>query len=94
MLISLVGWTYSTVVLCCLRQSESNKPFVANRVGKIKQNNYIKWQYVPTKPNAADIGSRGSLILKLPNLSLEGSSWSTNRSEWPNQSVIQPLKRK
>ena len=94
MLISLVGWTYSTVVLCCLRQAESNKPFVTNRVGKIKQNNYIKCQYVPTKPNAADIGSRGSLILKLPNLCLEGSSWSTNRSEWPNQSVIQPLKRK
>ena len=46
---SVVSWTDSTAVLCWLNQSQSYKPFVTNRVSKIKQNDYIKWQYVPTK---------------------------------------------
>ena len=78
---SVVGWTDSTVVLCWLNQSESYKPFVANRASKIKQNDYIKWKYVPTKQNPADIGIRGSFISKLPDVWLEGLSWLTNRSE-------------
>ena len=41
---SVLGWTNGTVVFCWLSQSESYKPFVANRVSKIKQNDYIKWQ--------------------------------------------------
>ena len=44
------------------------KPFVAITVSKIKQNDYIKWQYVPIKQNPADIGSRGSLISKFPKV--------------------------
>ena len=40
--------------------------------------------------NPADIGSRGSLILKLPNIWLEGPSLLTNSGEWANQPVIQP----
>ena len=51
---SVAGLVDSTVV------SESYKPFAANRVSKIKQHDYIKWQYVPTKQNPAYIGSRGS----------------------------------
>ena len=39
--------------------------------------------------NPADIGSRGSLISKLPNIWLEGPSLLTNSGEWANQSVIQ-----
>ena len=87
---SIVGWTDNTVVLCRLNQSVNYKPFVANKVSKIKQNDYSEWQYVPTKQNPADIGSRGSLISKLPNVWLEGPSWLTNSSAWPNQPVIQP----
>ena len=30
------------------------------------------------------------MISKLPNVWLEGPSWITNSSEWPNQPVIQP----
>ena len=41
---SVVGWTDNTVVLCWLNHSESNKPFVAYRLSKIKQNDCIKWQ--------------------------------------------------
>ena len=59
-------------------------------MSKIKQNDYIKWQYIPNKQNQADIGRRGSLISKLPNVLLEGPSWLTNCSEWPSQPVIQP----
>ena len=33
---SLIGWIDSTVVLWCLNQSESYKPFVVNRMSKIK----------------------------------------------------------
>ena len=81
---SVVGWTDSTVVSCWLNQSESHKSFVANRVNKIKQNDYIRWQYVPTKQNPSDIGSRDALKSNLPNMWLEGPSWLTNSSEWPN----------
>ena len=88
---SVVGWADSTVVLCWFNKSESYKPFAPNRVSKIKQHDYIKWQYVPTKQNPAFIGSRGSLISKLPKEWWEGPSWLTNSSEWPNQPVIQPL---
>ena len=47
-------------------------------------------QYAPTKQSPADIGSRGSLIKKLPNVWLESPSLLTNRSELPNYPVIQP----
>ena len=89
-IISVFRWTDNTVVLCWLKQSESYKPFAANREGKIKQNDYIKWQYVLTKKSPADVESRGSLISKLTNMWLEGPSWLTNSSEWPKQLVIQP----
>ena len=57
-------------------------------MSKIKQNDYIKLQYVLTEQNPADIGSKSSLISKLPNVWSEGLSWLTNSSEWPNQLVI------
>ena len=44
-----VEWVESTVILSWLNQSESYKPFVTNRVSKIKQNDCIKWKIVPTK---------------------------------------------
>ena len=38
---SLVEWTDSIVVICRLSQSESYKSFVANRVRKIKEKDYM-----------------------------------------------------
>lgn len=55
-----------------------------------KLNDYIKWQYVATKQNPANISSRGSLIPRLPKVWLKGPSWLTNSSEWRNQPVIPP----
>ena len=58
---SIAGWTDSTVVMHWLNIQGLPKQFVANRVTKILEKEYIKWYYVPTKQNPADIGSRGSL---------------------------------
>ena len=58
-------------------------------MNKIKQNANVTWKYVPTKQNPADIGSRGLLISKMPNVWWEGPSWLTNSNEWPTQPVIQ-----
>ena len=88
---SVVGWTDSIVVLLSwLNLTESYKPFVENKVRKIKQNDYIKWQHAPTNNNPADIRSRGSLISKLPKVWWKDLFWLKNSSEWPNQPVIQP----
>ena len=53
------GWTDSTVVLHWLRKGESYKPFVSNRISKVREKNYISWRHVPTLDNPADYGSRG-----------------------------------
>ena len=60
---SITGWTDSTVFLQGLY-----KIFVANRVSKILEKEYIKWYYVPTKQNPADIGSRGIPLSKTPGI--------------------------
>ena len=57
---------------------------------KIKQNDYIKWQYVPTKQDPTNIWSGGSLISKLSNVWLEGPPSLTDSSKWPSYPVIQP----
>ena len=62
---NFVAWSDSTVVLHWLRDSGEYKVFVSNRVGKIKQHDYLDWFYVPTKSNPADIGSRGCELGKL-----------------------------
>ena len=65
---SITGWTDSTVVLDWLNRQGLYKQFEANRVTKILEKEYIKWYYVPTKQNPADIGSRGSLLSKIPDI--------------------------
>ena len=42
--------------------------FDGNRVDKIREKDFIKWYYVPTKENPADIGSRGRLIPSIPKV--------------------------
>ena len=65
---SVTGWTDSTVFLYWLNRQGLYKQFVANTITKILQKEYIKWYYVPTKQNPADIGSRGSLLSKFPDI--------------------------
>ena len=63
---SVTGWTDST--------QRIYKQFVANRVSKILEKEYIKWYYIPTKENPADIGSMGSLLNKILDIWWKGPS--------------------
>ena len=65
---SVTGWTDSTVVLYWLNQKGNYKQFVGNRVDKIREKDFIKWYYVPTKENPADLGSRGCLLSNIPEV--------------------------
>ena len=85
---SITGWTDSTVVLHWLNRQGLYKQFVANRVTKILEKEYIKWYYVPIKQNPADIGSRGSLLSKIPDIWWKGPSWIAENNEWPHQSTL------
>ena len=55
---SVVDWADSAVALCWLNKSENYKSFATNRFNRIKQREFINWQYVPTKASSAEIVSR------------------------------------
>ena len=50
----------------------------------------ISWQYVPTRDNPADLGSRWSLLTKIPEIWWEGPSWLQVKENWPRQPDIKP----
>ena len=64
--------------------------FVRNRVNKILERDDINWQYVPTRDNPADLGGRGSLLNKIPEIWCEGPSWLQVKENWPRQPDIKP----
>ena len=68
------------------------KQFVVNRVSKILEKEYIKWYYVPTKQNPADIGSRGSLLNKISDIWWKGPSWIAVNKKWPDQPSLSESK--
>ena len=72
---SVIDWTDSTVVLYWLNEQGSYNQFVRNRANKILERDDINWQYVPTRGNPADLGSRGSLLTKILEIWWEGPSW-------------------
>ena len=53
---SATYWTDSIVILQWLKGKGCYKVFVANRISKILEREFIAWKYVPTKQNPADIG--------------------------------------
>ena len=61
------------MVLHWLLGNGQYKQFVANRIGKIKKHNEIKWRYVGTQENPADIASRGSA--SVPKSWWHGPEW-------------------
>ena len=87
---SVTCWTDNTVVLQWLKDKGLYKVFVANRVTKILEREFIVWKYVPTKQNLADIGSRGSPVRKLPELWWKGPTWLKEFTKWPVQPYIGP----
>ena len=68
---SITKWI---VALHWLNRQGLYKQFVANRVRQILEKEYIKWYYVPTKQNPADIGYRGSLLSKIQKICWKGPS--------------------
>ena len=69
------------------------KHFVANRVTKAKVHKvyikHIKWYYVPTKQNPADIiGSRDRLLTKNPDIWWKGPSWIAENNKWSDQPIL------
>ena len=85
---SVTGWTESIVVLHWLNRQGVYNQFVANRVSKILEKEFIKWYYVPTKQNPADIGSRGSLLSKIPGIWWKGPSCRAENNKWPDQPIL------
>ena len=58
---SFTGWLDSTVALYWIKGGGTYKQYVANRVGKINEKEFIEWRHVTTDQNPADVGSMGVL---------------------------------
>ena len=90
---SVCGWLDSTVALHWIKGGGSiYKQFVANRVSKIREKDYITWRHVNTDQNPADVGSRGCDGAKLPNLWLKGPEWLASPESWPAEILTEPSK--
>ena len=82
-----VSWTDSTTVLYWLKSKGTYSRYVRNRVSKINEAN-LKWLYIPTGDNPADIGSRGCYPDQLSQLWFHGPQWMANEQEWPIQTHL------
>ena len=81
----VTGWTDNTVVLYWLNGQESYNQFIRNMVNKILERDDINWQYVSTRDNPADLGSRKGLQTKVPEIWWKGPSWLQVKENWqPN----------
>ena len=87
---SVIGWLDSTVALHWIQGGGSYKQFVANRVRKIKEKNFIEWRYVNTDRNPADIGSRGCKADQLLGEWTQGPEWLTKPELWPTPVETKP----
>ena len=88
---SVHGWQDSTLALHWIREGGSAyKQFVANRVNKIRDKEYIQWRHVGTDQNPADIGSRGCQADKLSELWFKGPEWLTEPDRWPRDILTEP----
>jgi hypothetical protein len=80
-------WSDSKCVLSWIDSKKNLSVFVKNRVSEIKENSEIKYEYIPTKENVADLASRGTTLNKLSktNLWWHGPEWLCQPSkEWPS----------
>jgi hypothetical protein len=64
------------------------RQFVFNRVQKIQQHRDVKWHYVPTTENPADLESRGGNIVNHPLWS-HGPSWPSEAAKWPSDIILE-----
>ena len=89
---SVTGWLDSTVALYWIKGGGAYKQFVANRVRKINEKEFIEWRHVTTDQNPADVGSRGCLGSNLPKIWLNGPVWLPYLNQWPESIVSKASK--
>ena len=65
---------------------------MSNRLAQINVKAYVKWRYVGTEQNPADVGSRGILSRERLEIWLKGPSWLTEREMWPAVVQTKPSK--
>jgi hypothetical protein len=84
-------WTDSQCTLHWLISTKPLPVFIRNRVDTILQLPNVKFQYVPTKENPADLASRGLAAEDLFASSLwwHGPHWLTDsNASWPSQEFL------
>lgn len=89
---SVFGWLDSTVALHWIKGGGTYKQFVANRVRKITDKEFIEWRHVDSDRNPADLGSRGCKAHRLSSVWLPGPQWLLNPDNWPVDLVTHPSK--
>ena len=82
------AWSDSTVALYRILSSKEYKPVVNKRVRKIKGKENIDWNYVNTKENPADLGSRGCHGDDLNPNWRNGPKWLPKPEDWPEKIEI------
>lgn len=85
-------WCDSRNVLCWLMSNDKNwGVFVAHRVGTILTIlPNVRWKYVASKDNPADLATRGISGDELAQSKLwwKGPSWLNDKSKWPKNIII------
>ena len=91
-------WSDSTVVLHWLKDKREYKVFVSIGVAKIREHSYLKWNYVPTRNNPSDLGSRGCELRRLcefwwngPELSRDCKNWTDNDESEIKRKMVKEL---
>lgn len=81
-----VLWTDSQIVLSWIKGNKLLSPFIARRIGEIKQNDAVEFRYVPSKENPADIGTRSNAACLSQSIWQSGPLFlNKDESEWPAQ---------
>uniref|UniRef100_A0A914W2D1 CCHC-type domain-containing protein n=1 Tax=Plectus sambesii TaxID=2011161 RepID=A0A914W2D1_9BILA len=87
-------WSDSKCVLGWIAsKSETLPKFVNNRIREIRSLTEMKFRYVPTLDNPADLGSRGITLeeLKTNDLWWNGPKWLTeDQTNWSSTPIINP----
>nr|CAD2195452.1 unnamed protein product [Meloidogyne enterolobii] len=81
-------WCDSKPVLSWIKAGGKNEKFIENRINEIRKNNGIKFGYVNTIDNPADIATRGIMASELEKCHIwwEGPDWLKRpENNWPNE---------
>ena len=77
-------WLNSQCVLCWIDSKKPLNTFIENRVNEIREQKDIKFHYIHTKENPADLASRGASTVEL-----QGNRLWWKGPDWLTQSTIE-----